>query len=228
MKTRFIKFLGSVFLILLSLCCNFVLAQIPPGPNSIGSNTNAKQEVSAQNTSSKQEITFIDKWVIPITKVVTLISVIIGIFITYAQYRLKVQAEIRLKDSANAENDVKLLKLFTEIFDVAHGRKDQIISEILIEELFEKNVFSAADLGNLQELNKKIENVANLPIKVGAGAQDAAITAIANLAIKYEILKEPALNGLRIIQTFKAEPTTDLITKINAANKSLKRNKTTV
>lgn len=181
-------------------------------------NSNTNQTVN-NDQYNQNHTQIIDKWILPITKVLTLVSVIVGIFISIQQYRLKVKAEIRLKESANAENDVKLLKIFTEILDIAHGRKNQIISETIVKELFNHNIFGEGELHNLEEINRKIENTANLPVHVGLGAQEAAIVAIANLSIKYKILKEPGLAGLRIIQGFKPEPTTEQIERIiNAEN----------
>jgi len=209
MKKTLVKIIYSLAFLIALINVNYLYPQ--------GTVSNIKIE-TAPNTNNQNNTSFqlvIDNWILPITKILTLISIIVGICISINQYKLKVNSEIRLKESANAENDVKLLKLFTEIFDIAHGRKNHIISETIIKELFDKDIFTEEELNNLEALNNKIENAANLPIHVGLGAQDAAIVAIANLSIKYEILKAPGLAGLLVIKDFKPDPTTACINRIN-------------
>lgn len=159
----------------------------------------SKQIICSLQIPSEQNS--LDKWIIPITKVATLLTIIIGIFVSVWQLYLKTQAEIRLKESAQAEIDVKLLNLFTEIMDVAHSRKGHIVSEKLIEELFKQKVFSTEDFQNLGALNKKVEIASNIPLNVGVAAQEAAIVAIGKLGMKYDILKDVAIQGLESLKT---------------------------
>ncbi len=174
---------------------------------------------NSSGLQTTEQVSILVKWVVPLTQVVTLISLSFGIILSILQYRLKVKAEIRLKDASIAEVDTKLIKLFTEVMDIAHSRINHIVSDTIIEELFKKNVFNQADFDNLNQLNKKIEEAATLPIPVGAAAQDAAIIAIGNLAVKYDILREPAIVGLETIKTFHPLLTTETIEKIKAVNK---------
>lgn len=61
------------------------------------------------------DIAAIKDWLIPISTFVTLITASVGGWLSLREYRLKVQAEIRLAKSSELEADIELLKLFTEV-----------------------------------------------------------------------------------------------------------------
>ena len=159
----------------------------------------------------------IEKYIIPISKVATLLSVIVGIFLAYGQYRLKVRSEIRLRDSAEAENDIKLINLFSETFETAHARNSSLASEKILEKLFDKNFITIADLGNSQILEQKLR-IATIILPVGRASQEAAIAAIADLGIKYKVLRQAALTGLLSLksQNIPLQIIDDSINKINS------------
>ncbi|MGE5409996.1 MAG: hypothetical protein ACM3MI_03475 [Clostridiales bacterium] len=162
---------------------------------------------------------FFELWLIPISKIITMLSVSVGIIIAICQYRLKVQEEIRLSKSAQAENDVKLLKLFSETFDIAHSRKFNVLSEKAIEKMFDKDIIEKKDFGdlnNLTDVTRKLDIAARV-LPVGAGSQVAAIAAIGSLGLTYEVLREPALKGLLSLKKQGIDdPTEEYIKKIQA------------
>jgi len=121
----------------------------------------------------------------------SLIVAVIGVWKTLAVVRIKIEAETRLKVTAEIESQIKLLELFARLMDVAHARSGYHFSEIIAKHL--------VDTGNSDYSSA----IASFP--VGIASQDAAISAIANLAIKHEILREPAIQGLESIKTFKPE-----------------------
>ena len=141
----------------------------------------------------------IDKYILPISKIIGLLSISSGIWIAVGEYQLKVAAEIRLGESSKAENDVKLLNLFTHTFDIAHGRGETIISETIIEKLFDKNVITAAEYTDFEKMDQKL-NLAIRTKTLGLASQEAAITAIGELGSNYEILKSAALQGLNSLK----------------------------
>lgn len=199
------------------------------------------QDTIAQNTSpsmpsvtetvkrDKEKNDLFETWLIPISQIITLLSVSVGIIVAIFQYRLKVQEEIRLTKSSQAENDIKLLRLFSETFDIAHSRINHVLSEKAIEKLFDKDIIEKTDFSNLDNLKdvKRKLDVAIRAIPVGLGSQVAAIAAIGLLGLKYEILREPALKGLMSLKDQGiTKPTDEYIERINAANKTVTGSKT--
>jgi hypothetical protein len=175
-------------------------------------------KVTTQTVEKQDSKGIIDDLLIPISKMVTLLSVSIGIIISIRQFRLKVKEEIRLSKSAQSENDVKLLALFAETIDIANGRKSHIISEKVIESLFTKDIIGQndfSDIANLENVKKKLE-VATRVIPVGAASQSSAIAAIGVLGKKYEVLREPALKGLNnLISQGIIVPTQEVLDDLN-------------
>jgi len=142
-------------------------------------------------------------WLIPVSTFVTLITASLGGWLALREYRLKVKAEIRLAQSAELEADIKLLKLFTEIMTVAHGRGGTQLSEKAIEKLLSPEIVKALGL-SVPDIRGAIENaVINLP--VGVAAQDAAICAIWVLGNRHEVLKPVAIQALKSLTGFKAK-----------------------
>lgn len=100
-----------------------------------------------------------EKYILPISKSIGLLSLSVGIWVAIGEFQIKNAAEIRLSKDAKAENDVKLLTLFTKMFEIAHSRPP-----------------------------------------VGRASQEAAIIAVGELGVKYEVLREPALQGLKSLK----------------------------
>ena len=173
-----------------------------------------------KNDGKNQNI--LDDIIVPWTKIATLFSVIVGIFISFNQYRLKVKEEINLSKKTQAEIDVKLLTLFSETIEIANGRKGHIVSEKTIEKLFDKNILELndfANLNNLETVNNKL-NIATRVIPIGLASQISAITALGVLGSKYDILHESATNGLmNLIQQGIKNPTEKILANMVAAKK---------
>lgn len=162
------------------------------------------------------------EWLIALTGIGTLITISIGVWKSLAEYRLKIKAEKRVTESSRTEADIKLIKHFTEIMDIAHARSGYEISETAIEKLFEKGVITTNDFKNLHALNQKLEDAAILTFPVGVAAQDAAIASIAELAIRHEVLKQPALQALETMKKFKKEMAEKYIQVINPVEENNK------
>lgn len=145
------------------------------------------------------------EWLIPVSTFVTLITVSVGAWQSLREYRLKLKAETRLADSTKAETDIKLVKQFTELTAIAHGRKSDYLSEKIVEKLFENKLFTLEELNEPYLLNKKITDTAVITIACGAAEQDAFIAAIATLGMKHKILRQPAIQALESMQSFKPD-----------------------
>jgi hypothetical protein len=171
--------------------------------------------VFPEKKSEKSTSDLLREWILAISGAASLITVSIGIWKSLAEYRLKIKAENRITESSRTESDIKLIKHFTEIMDIAHARSGYVVSETIIEKLFEKNIITTADFQNLEILNQKMEDAAILTYPVGVAAQDAAIASIAELAIRHEVLRKPALQALETIKEFKTELADKYIKEIN-------------
>jgi len=108
------------------------------------------------------------------------------------EYKLKLQAEIRLKHITETELDMKLLTAFNEILAIAHAHSAYHIAEKAIEYLLTNYV---------KEFNHaKVQDIldsAVIALPVGSAMQDSAIAAIAGLGRRHSVLKQPAINALQ-------------------------------
>ena len=142
-------------------------------------------------------------WLVPISTFITLLTASIGGWLSLKEYRLKVRAEVRLAHSAELEADIKLLKLFTEIMDLAHARGGVQVSEKAIEKILTPEIFKELGLSG-SSLRDILENsVIHLP--VGIAAQDSAICAIWVLGQRHETLMPVSIQALESLSKFKGE-----------------------
>jgi hypothetical protein len=146
---------------------------------------------------------------IPFTSAFALMSIAIGIWLALEQYSLKLKSE-------KVEADIKLMALFTKIMSIAHARGGYTVSEKIIEKLFDNGTLTEDELKDSNILNKRLANAAILTTPVGMAEQDAAIAAIAKLAMRHEVLKDVALEGLNSIKSFKKELAEKYIKELNS------------
>lgn len=144
----------------------------------------------------------INNWLVPVSTSITLLITAIGVWLSLREYRLKIKAEIRLTESAELESDIKLLKLITEIIDIAHGRGGTYVSEKAIEKILSPEIFTT--LGESINLKALLENLV-ITLPVGFAAQDAAISAVWTLGKKHPVLTPVAIQALESISLFKSE-----------------------
>jgi len=141
--------------------------------------------------------------ILVISASLSMLSVGVGVILAVLQYRLKLKEEERLAISTRADVDVRLFKSFTELMDLAMGRRQHTLSEKAVEELFKRKIISKADFGeNFRERQAgsgKLSEYATVVIPVGRSGQHAAMAAIATLAREYPVLKEAAIEGLKSV-----------------------------
>ncbi|WP_104399599.1 hypothetical protein [Vibrio penaeicida] len=140
-------------------------------------------------------ITFLLEIISKITPLAALIAVVVGVWKSFVVIRLKIESEVRLKEMARIESQIKLMNIFTKLVESAHARKEDFLSETMVEYLIKQNKSGKIDLDK-----------ALVTSSVGGASQDAAIESITLLAIEHKILKEPALkalNSLKIIPSKK-------------------------
>jgi hypothetical protein len=149
----------------------------------------------------------IKDWLVPFSTSVGIVAVVVGLLLSLREYNLKLRAEARLAESAQVESDIKLLKLFVEIMDIAHARGP---SMVVSDKLFE------AMLPKLQEAGvSDIKAAAVITLPIGSAAQDAAISAICELGKKHPILRPVAIRALESLSTFKAEIAAPLLEELH-------------
>jgi hypothetical protein len=160
-------------------------------------------------------VEIIKEWLLVVSGSLALISFAISSWLALKEYRLKLQAEARATNSAKAETDVRLLKAFTELMDLANGRGGYVVSEKAIEEIFKHKAFDEADFSDLESIKIRIGEFPVIYLPVGNASQDAAIAAIATLGNRYEVLKEPAIQALETTRTFKKDMSEKYLQKLS-------------
>jgi hypothetical protein len=139
-------------------------------------------------------VDILKEWVLVISASATMLSISVGIWLSLKEYRLKLQVETRLKRSADIESEVRLQTLFISLMQVAHSRSGYVLSEKAVEKYLEK--MDPIEFKNLHKLNHKLHDLAILNYPVGSAEQEAAISAIAKLTIKYRPLREIGIQAL--------------------------------
>lgn len=156
---------------------------------------------------------FVKEWLIPISTCIGIVSTTVAVVMSVCLYRLKVKAEIRLKNSSRVEMDIQLLKLFTEIMNIAHARGEARISEKAIETLLTQETVNKF-AGQGKELGEFLENAAILTLPVGAAAQDSAIAAIGILGLRHELLHSVSIQALESLSAIKPELANKYLTEL--------------
>jgi len=132
-------------------------------------------------------------------KVIAAIIAILSSTAWFWELRLKKKAERRLLESTEVESQVKLLKLFTEIMNIAHARGGYEVSDTVIEKVLTPKVLK--DNKNL----KTVIQSAIISIPVGEASQDAAIAAIWQLGKTHSILNKASIQALKSLIKFKRD-----------------------
>jgi hypothetical protein len=100
---------------------------------------------------------------------------------------------------------VQLLKLFTEIMNLAHARGSTLVSEKAVEFLLkDKSLADMTKDGVKVKVGDMIRDSATFALPVAVEAQDAAIAAIATLGKQHEILRPAALQALESLMLVNA------------------------
>jgi len=164
-----------------------------------------------------QGLTGVQQWLIPISGCVTLITISIGSWLAVNNYKLNVQAEKRLDDSSKIESEIKLLTQFSKMIEIANSRNKPVLSEKVIEGLFQNRFVTENDLKDetsIRQLSQKLQ-IAILVPSYGLATQKASIGMVYKLGKEHSVLHDAAIEGLiEIKDTFKkAELDYEFITK---------------
>jgi len=149
-----------------------------------------------------QGIDGVQEWLIPLSGFVSLITVAIGSWLAVNNYRLSIKAEKRLNDSSTIESNIRLLTLFSKMMQIANCRYDPILSEKVIEGLFQNKIITENDFkdkASIEKVSKKLELSLLEPV-YGLATQKAAIGAIYTLGKEHNILCDAAIDGLKEVK----------------------------
>ncbi|WP_419777735.1 hypothetical protein [Malaciobacter marinus] len=107
-------------------------------------------------------------------------------------YKSKAKVEKSLIEKNEAEIDIKLIKQFSELINIANGRSGYLLSENAISEYFKLK-----DIKNYsQDINKELESLAILTLPVGKATQNATAIALTDFALKNPLLLKATINGI--------------------------------
>ena len=131
---------------------------------------------------------------VPISGFIALMSIAVSSWIAVNNYRLKIETEKRLNDASLVKSNVRILTLFSKMMQMANSRYDPIMSEKVIENLFQYKMITPDDYqaGNLPLARIKLETAVITP-PYGEATQVAAIGAIYALGKENPILLDALL-----------------------------------
>ena len=144
----------------------------------------------------------VQEWLIPLSGFVSMITVAIGSWLAVNNYRLSIEAEKRLNDSSTIESNIRLLTLFSKMMQMANCRYDPIISEKVIEGLFQNKIITENDFKDevsIGKVSRKLD-LSLLKPTYGLATQKAAIGAIYTLGKEHKILCDAAIVGLKQVK----------------------------
>lgn len=145
------------------------------------------------------------EWLLVVSGSITLLSVAISSWLALRQYRLKLKEEERLSVSARTETDIKLVKAFSELMDIAHGRSGHVLSEKTVEFLLAHNFVPDKEMSDASAVGHKLQAAAVFALPVGRASQEAAIAAIAALGERHDVLRDLALQGLESLKIVRPD-----------------------
>lgn len=142
---------------------------------------------------------FVKEILVPISTVITLLTVAGSSVIAVYAYRLNLKAEARLKESAKAEIDVKLLGLMIGLAQKANGRSGYEVSHDAVKKVLESNQIAGLnwlDPMTAKSINQILGDVSILAHPVGSAEQNFAIRAIGELGLQHEFLRRISVTTL--------------------------------
>jgi len=141
-------------------------------------------------------VNIIDKIYSPATIFLGLLGTFVTIIITLINIFLKTNRQKALIRNQTIKSQINLIKLFVELMNIIDGRQKTEISKEFIEGIINK----ITSINNEEEINKAIDYIkknAYFSQPIGKASQNAIASAMYYFGIKYDILLEPALMGLK-------------------------------
>ena len=163
----------------------------------------------------------IKDWLIPVASFVGILSTAVGVWLALKEYRLKLAAEKRLTESARAETDIRLLTHFTDILEIATGRKrDPVYSKEVVDKLLEKlEIDPNAENFDYTALQGKLKRAALFEPVVGLSSIDAAFASITTLAQRHAVLVPSAIQALESFSDWKPELSNKYLVEVKKIDK---------
>lgn len=149
------------------------------------------------------------EWLVPVSSAIGIISSAIAAIVALNDLKLKFRAEARQAETSGIESDVKLIKLFVEIMEVAHARGASLLVSDKLFEVLWPQLKSAG--------SSDPRDAALVRTPVGSASQDAAIAAIGVLGEKHAILYPVAVRALESIAEFKPQTASSILEKLRSS-----------
>lgn len=134
-----------------------------------------------------------------VAAIASAVAAITSMFSTVTTLFISWKAESRLKFSSEIENDIRISKSFSELMSIANARGEAQLSEKTIELLFDRDFITKEDMSNPKTIHNKIDEASMFVKPIGFAQQNAAISAIADIGIKYPFLYFAARDGLKTL-----------------------------
>ena len=145
---------------------------------------------------------------VPASSAIGIIATAVGIWLSLKEYRLKLQAEKRLTESTRAETDIRLMTYFTDILEIATGRRkmDVVYSKEVVEKLLETLKINPNDENfDYQSMQIKLAKAALFEPTVGKESVRAAFASIATLAQGHDILLPSAIEAFEALGKYQPD-----------------------
>ena len=165
---------------------------------------------------------FVKEVLVPVSTIITLLSVAFSSVIAVYAYKLNLKAEARLKESAKAETDIKLLGMMVSLAQKANGRNGYEISPDAIKKILESNQITELnwlDPMTAKFVNQILANASILTHPVGSAEQNFAIRAIGELGLQHQFLRQISITTLSELS--KIEELGELCGQLVSAIKSV-------
>ena len=150
----------------------------------------------------------IQAWVGLIAAIGTVVAAFIAAWPLIRQSADRRRQEARLAEASRAEIDARMLSVFVELMSRAHSRGSWALADSALQAILSRDgPLTPKTLGDLNAL----VGAAGVVGALGAGEQAAAIAAVAELGVRYPILREPALRGLENVESWPNPPAGDAL-----------------
>ncbi len=137
------------------------------------------------------------------SKIIAFAAAAIGAIGALVTYQINSAAELRMRDQAELETDLKVSALFSDLVQKANGYgqwsepNDKVIEATM--ERLPKPIFESVLLQDPKSIFRFFAG-SRIPEPVPLSAQVAAAESIVDLTIKYPFLKEPAIRSFEILK----------------------------
>jgi hypothetical protein len=149
-----------------------------------------------------------EPWIPIVAPVATVFAAFLAAIPFYLQTNLKRKEEIRLTRAGQAEADVRLCTLFVQLMAKAHNRSEWTVADAAVQAAINSEGPLAPT--STEAFRDLIQAAVVYP--AGLSEQLAAISAVAELGVRYDLLCAPGLVGLESVASWWPPPIPPVLT----------------